>query len=173
MMGPESGATPDVAPPTGPTPSGRRRRLDRSLNGILLALALEFFLGMWLNLFGAFSTGYPSLADSASNPTGLILVIHTVVGILLLVGGLGILLNGFRQPIPTIRWLAVVGLVGTVMAGLAGSSFVQSGFADPYASFAMAVGFAVALTGYYEALVTLRGNPPAPASSAPIPRSSS
>lgn len=165
----------DPSPPTVATPaslprSADRRRLARSVNGLLIALALEFFLGIWLNLFGAFSTGYPSLADSASNPTGLVLVAHTVLAILLLVGGIAILIAGFRQTLPTVRWLALVGLVGTILAGLAGSAFVQSGFADPYASFAMAVGFAVALTGYYEALVSLRSSPSslnAPAPSSP------
>lgn len=138
--------------------SRHRQRLDRSLNGILALIGIEFFLGIWLSLFGVFPSN-PTLAAGVTDLSAPVLIAHIVLGLLMGLGALLILLLAARDPYRNMRWFALGGLLGVAIAGISGSAFVGSGYANNDASFAMAVGFAIALTSYYEGLVAIRGRP--------------
>jgi hypothetical protein len=137
----------------------RRRRLDRSFNGILLLIAVEFFLGIWLNLFGSFTGAGSSIPQALSDTGAPVLVAHIVVGVVLLLGAIIALVLSWGDPNRALRWFALGGLLAIVIAGSAGNEFVMASYSNNYASFGMAVGFAAALTAYYEGLIVLRARP--------------
>jgi len=135
-----------------------RKRLDRSLNLLLLIVALEFALGIWLNLFGRFpsSSSYASALSDGSDP---ILALHIAVGAILFLGSIGLLVQAWRDPYRGLRYFALVGVVAVLVTGLSGSGFILSGYSNNVDSFAMAIGLLVVVTVYYEALVALRSHP--------------
>lgn len=137
----------------------RRRRLDRALNNILLVVAVQFALGIWLNLFGSFPRGSSSLVSAITDAANPILVAHIVVGILLLLAAISVLVLSRRDPFRRLRALSVAGIVAMVVTGFFGLSFVYSGYSNNVASFAMALGFVAIVTIYYESLVALRSHP--------------
>lgn len=146
----------------------QRRRLESSLNGILALIGIEFFIGMWLNLFGAFPS-IPTLAAAVTDFTAPLLVAHIVLGLLMGLGAVLVLFLATRDPYGNIRWFALGGLLGVAFAGIAGSAFVTSSYSNNYASYGMAVGFAIALTSYYEGLVAIRGQPLPPDTTSVVP----
>jgi hypothetical protein len=131
-----------------------RRRVDRAFNGLLLVIAVQFLLGMWIYLFappsisGTFSAAVTDTTDPA-------LIAHIVVGIILGVGAIATTALSFRDSFRPLRGFALGGLASIVFAGLAGSGFVYSGYSSAGDSFLMAVGFVAAVTFYYEGLVRL------------------
>jgi heme A synthase len=136
----------------------RRTRLDRSLNGYLLAVALQFILGIWLNLYGGFpsSNSAASAITDAGDPA---LVLHTLLGLLLFVGSVGIVVQALRDPYKPVRVLAVTGMIAVLLTGLFGFGFVYSGYANNAYSLGMAIGLLAVVTIYYETLVALRSHP--------------
>jgi hypothetical protein len=148
-----------------------RARLDRAINGLLIVVGIQFLLGMWLNLFGSFPTGAGNVGTALTDAADPVLIAHIVFGILLIAGGVAIVLLAWMDALRTIRWYALAGLASNLVAALAGSEFVYSGYSSNAASFLMAAGFAAAVTAYYEGLVRLRAAPlpsaPTSASSAP------
>jgi heme A synthase len=140
------------------TPERRRERLDQMLNGLLALIGIQFFLGMWLNLFGSFPTGSGSLGTAVTFTSDPILILHILLGILLVVGAIVLVARSWPDPMRSMRVFSLAGLAGLVFASLAGSGFVYSGYSSGVDSFLMAVGFGVALTAYYEGLVRLRAD---------------
>ena len=147
-----------------------RERLVRGFNGILLVIAVQFFLGMWLNLFGSFPSGSSDLGSALAYTSDPALVAHIVVALVLIIAGVALFLISMRDGLRMLRWFALGGLTSLVFASLTGSGFVYSGYSSGVDSFLMAVGFAGALTSYYEGLVRMRGNP-IPSSSITAPPS--
>jgi heme A synthase len=135
-----------------------RSRLDQLYNLILGLIGLQFFLGMWLNLFGNFPKESNSLGGALSFTADPVLIAHIVLGILLGIGALGLLARSWSDPLRTLRWFALGGVLGVVFAAVTGSGFVYSGYSNNVDSFLMAVGFGIALTAYYEGLVRLRAD---------------
>jgi hypothetical protein len=121
------------------TPTYGRRPPVPSVLGIplLALLAVEFLLGMALNLFIAVPPGSPA-SILESSPW---LDVHIAVGLMLL-GLLGrIVALGARQRDPSTTIAGAIGLASGVGAFLAGLSFAFGG-GSPAASFVMSVGFA-------------------------------
>jgi heme A synthase len=139
-------------------PEKRRARLDQSIDGILALIGIQFFLGMWLNLFGSFPRGSNTLASAITFRTDPILIAHIVVGIVLGLGSLALVVRAWSEPVRSVRWLTLAGLVGVLFASITGSGFVTSGYTNNFDSFFMSVGFAIAVTAYYEGLVRLRAD---------------
>lgn len=135
-----------------------RKRLDRSLNLLLLLVAAEFAIGMWLNLFGRFpsSSSYESALSYGADP---LLALHIVVGAILFLGSIGLLVQAWRDPYRALRYYALVGTLAILVTGLSGSGFILSGYSNQVDSFAMAIGLLVVVAVYYEALVALRSHP--------------
>jgi heme A synthase len=136
----------------------RRARLDLSLNAILGLIALQFFLGMWLNLFGKFPMGSGGLGSALTFTSDPILIAHIVLAIILGLGSIALVIRSWSDPLRSVRWFSVGGFVGLAFASITGSGFVTTGYSSGVDSFLMAVGFAIALTAYYEGLVRLRAD---------------
>lgn len=135
-----------------------RARLDQLYNLILGLIGLQFFLGIWLNLFGSFPSGSGGLGAALTFTADPVLIVHGALGVVLGVGALGLLARSWSDPLRTLRWFALGGLLGVVFASATGSGFVYSGYSNNVDSFLMAVGFGIALTAYDEGLVRLRAD---------------
>lgn len=136
----------------------RRERLDRAINGFLLLVALEFILGMWLNLYGLFPSSN-SAAAAITDGTNPALIAHMVVGVLLFVGSIGIVAQARRDPYRPVRVFALAGVIAVLLTGFFGLGFVYSSYANNAYSLGMAIGLLAIVTIYYEALVALRSHP--------------
>jgi hypothetical protein len=121
----------------GDDPRGALRTLGGPMLGLL---AVQFLLGMTLNLFVTVPSDVRGIAVLWSSPA---LLLHVIVGVAVV----GIFGRGARVAARTqdSRLLATggLGLVGAVLAFLAGLSFVFEG-QTAGASMVMAVGFLVA-----------------------------
>lgn len=136
-----------------------RQRLDRALNGILLVVAVQFVLGMWVNLFGSFPQADSGALGALLDANDVALSLHVVVGFVMLVGSLFILRLSWRDAWQGIRRFTAVGVVAIVLAIPFGEAFVYTGYSNNGESFAMALAFVAIVTAYYEGLVALRSHP--------------
>lgn len=120
----------------------RVRRVRRIVWALLGLLAVEFALGMAVNLFVSLSlpSGYPEVL-SVIESSG-VLSAHTVVAVLVLFGSV-VLCTQTGKPFPTrVRGLSVllaVTIVGTIFMGYSFVELQSNAF-----SYGMAMGFLVA-----------------------------
>jgi hypothetical protein len=126
--------------------------------GLLIMLAIQFILGMILNLFVSLPKTYPGQTGNyfsravhgfgwaISNGGGIVLLLHVVVAILLLLASLSLMIrtayakNGFWVGI------SIVGAIGVILALTNGLAFI--GYDSDVASFVMAMGFITATLAY-------------------------
>ena len=139
---------------------------------MLLALFLQFLVGMWLNLFATF----PQLAGSSGNimfgammgsMMGFMLsggmsvfMVHMMMGLVILalaVVSLALFATSFSSEKKTSSvLLGVAGLGSIIFAGISGLYFMYSGFSNDVYSYLMAVGFILAFMAYFAELFLLR-----------------
>jgi hypothetical protein len=124
------------------------QRKSLRIQGIILLVSLivQYALGMYVNLFvefpqnaaagqlWEFSWRQPSLAT------------HIIVGILLLFGSLVFFIRVVRRPSPAWKKPALLGLIGIVLAGLGGSTFIPTQ-SNAY-SYLMSLAFLISFFGY-------------------------
>jgi hypothetical protein len=139
-----------------------RRRLGvlrRRTAATLVLLAIQFLVGMSLNLYvtipthhaGAGSGPYLSGALASvlwSFTSGLpLLIVHVVIGILLLLSAVELVVHAVRSRRGAVAvWLAAVGLAAIIFAGFNGASFLKYNL--DISSMLMSVGFALAVVCY-------------------------
>jgi hypothetical protein len=124
-------------------PYRRLHQLRGTLWTVLLLLALQFVLGMALNLWVPLSlpSGYSQVASVlASN--GLVSA-HAVVAVLLIILSAMALLLARGLGLPRMRALSGILILTLVLTSMMGYSFVES--QSNAFSFAMALGFILAL----------------------------
>ncbi len=124
---------------------------------MLMLLAVQFLLGMDVNLFGAFpeTSDVLQVLESSTDPA---LTVHMAVAFILLALAIAVAVLAFRRPLPwKVSWIAVGGVLGVLWAFESGIEFVLSGFSNNAASFSMAAGFlaAVVIYGYLGLLTAL------------------
>jgi hypothetical protein len=125
---------------------------------ILVLLAVQFLVGMLVNLF----VQVPSVHPGANAPeyfSGVVqgvvwallqgplwLLVHAIVGLLLFLASL--ILIGFAIAAQRRAWIivSVIGFVGIVAAGFNGASFMNYG--HNFSSLLMSIGFLVAAVPY-------------------------
>jgi heme A synthase len=147
---------------------GRRDRRNRAARGwafgLLIALLVQFGLGMYVNLFahiplnhpghGAknfFAGAYHSVAwaeTSAHSP--LILAFHAGLGLLLVLGSLWLAVLAIRGRRAGYVWPAVLGALFILGAGFNGASFLN--YNEDANSYVMALLFAAAVLCYISIL---------------------
>ncbi|SIM83931.1 hypothetical protein [Cuniculiplasma divulgatum] len=130
----------------------------------LLLLAVQFVFGIWMNLFAPFPTArvafqpYAMMTVMISVPE---LMIHMMNGVLigllsLMIFVLAIMRADFRSAA-----ISAVASLSILLAGISGLLFLFSGFQDNVFSFAMSIGFIVAVISYfflvYSAAILPRG----------------
>ena len=139
----------------------RRNRAARGWAfGLLVALLVQFGLGMYVNLFaniplnhpghGAsdfFAGSYHSVAWAETSPHApLILAFHAGFGLLLVVGSLWLAVLAIRGRRTGIMWAAILGALFILGAGFNGASFLN--YNEDANSYVMALLFAAAVLCY-------------------------
>ena len=139
----------------------------RPLTGLLLLLlALEFTIGMVVNLWVSVPSSHPG--TNAGNYFGgivqgiawalatsdRVLQLHVLVGILLLLGSILLLVAAIQRRDPLWLWVASIGFIGITAAGFNGASFLNYG--HDFSSMLMSGGFVLALCSYMAGLYFTR-----------------
>jgi hypothetical protein len=146
----------------------RNLTMRRWAFGLLVALLVQFGIGMWVNLFtriplshpghGAheFFTGtYHSVAWAETSPHApLILAFHAGLGLLLVVGSVWLAVLAIRSRRRAVIWAAVLGALFIIGAGFNGGSFLD--YNKDVNSYLMALLFAAAVL-CYTAILALPG----------------
>jgi hypothetical protein len=122
-------------------------------------IVVEIALGVDVNLFAKLplsdkgASGLAALgAAIGSGP--LSLGLHAIVGTLIVLASISVIIRAVSTRHPVFIALAVVGLLGVLMAWGSGTSFI--GAQTDGSSFAMTIGTSVALLSYLTALFMLR-----------------
>jgi len=127
-----------VTEAAGRLPASKVRSLRRSCFATFVMLAVQFGLGIYVNLFvtvpGADHGGGFGQAI-ANGPAGLTL--HIAVGLLLIVAAIGFLVQAVRSRQAGLITAAVIGLLAMIGAAGSGSTFTNAGHDS--ASMAMGV----------------------------------
>jgi heme A synthase len=160
----EPAAAKDDAAPAPRTERARRDRRNRAARGwafgLLIALLVQFGLGMYVNLFpyiplnhpghGAknfFAGSYHSVAWAETSPRApLILAFHAGLGLLLVLGSLWLAVLAIRGRRAGFVWAAVLGALCILGAGFNGASFLD--YNEDANSYVMALLFAIAVLCY-------------------------
>ena len=162
--GSEPAAATDDAAPVPRAVRARRDRRNRAARGwafgLLVALLVQFGLGMYVNLFATiplnhpghgandfFTGSYHSVAWAETSPHApLILAFHAGLGLLLVVGSLWLAVLAIRGRRAGIAWAAVLGALFILGAGFNGASFLN--YNHDANSYVMALLFAAAVLCY-------------------------
>ena len=157
----EPAATKDDAAPVPRAERARRDRRNRAARGwafgLLIALLIQFGLGMYVNLFaniplnhpghGAndfFAGSYHSVAWAETSPhVPLILAFHAGLGLLLVLGSVWLAVLAIRGRRAGFVWAAVLGALFILGAGFNGASFLN--YNQDANSYVMALLFAAVL----------------------------
>ncbi len=169
----EPAATKDDAAPVPHAVRARRDRRNRAARrwafGLLVALLVQFGLGMYVNLFAHiplnhpghraknfFAGSYHSVAWAETSPHApLILAFHAGLGLLLVLGSLWLAVLAIRGRRGGIVWAAVLGALFILGAGFNGASFLN--YNHDANSYVMALLFAAAVLCYI-IILALPGN---------------
>jgi hypothetical protein len=136
-----------------------QKRLHMQTIGMLSMLAIQFILGMLLNLFVSLPDKHPGTTGNEyfnqsghsyiwaiTGGGGVALFLHALVATFLLLGSIGLLINALRSHDKRWVWIGVIGFLGTSGAFANGLSFLD--FNHDFSSFIMAVGFTIAAVAY-------------------------
>jgi heme A synthase len=139
----------------------RRNRAARGWAfGLLIALLVQFGLGMYVNLFAHIPLNHPghraknffvgsyhSVTGAETSPHApLILAFHAGLGLLLVLGSLWLAVLAIRGRRAGLVWAAVLGALFILGAGFNGASFLN--YNEDANSFVMALLFAAAVLCY-------------------------
>jgi heme A synthase len=168
----EPAATKDDAAPVPRAERARRDRRNRAAQGwafgLLIALLVQFGLGMYVNLFAHiplthpghaaknfFAGSYHSVAwAETSQQAPLILAFHAGLGLLLVLGSLWLAVLAIRGRRAGFVWAAVLGALFILGAGFNGASFLN--YNEDANSYVMALLFAAAVLCYVALLALPR-----------------
>lgn len=160
----EPAATTDDAAPVPGAARATRDRRNRTARGwafgLLVALLVQFGLGMYVNLFAHiplnhpghraknfFAGSYHSVAWAETSPHApLILAFHAGLGLLLVLGSLWLTVLAIRGRRAGFVWAAVLGALFILGAGFNGASFLN--YNEDANSYVMALLFALAVLCY-------------------------
>jgi hypothetical protein len=127
--------------------------LRRWIYRVVGLLAIQFALGMWVNLFGSFPAGVNTLGGTFLYQGDPPLLVHITVAALLLGAAVVTSALSLSRSVPwSARTLVLLGALGIFTAAISGYLFVVSGFMNNVDSYYMALGFLLALMGYGLAL---------------------
>jgi hypothetical protein len=121
---------------------------------LLISLIVQYALGMYVNLFVAFPDGIQGGGAWEFSWRQPALATHIVLGILLLIGSIVFLIRVLVSKSATWKYPAIGGLVGILLAGFAGATFIPSQ-TDAY-SYIMSLAFLIAFGAYARGLFSAR-----------------
>ncbi|MCI4363955.1 MAG: hypothetical protein L3K13_06625 [Thermoplasmata archaeon] len=129
--------------------------LRAALAGLLVLLGLQYLLGMWVNLYGSFPSGPPSLGRALIDGNDAPLAAHVVLALALLFLGLVALGYSWSLPPRRLRYLSATGLLALLVASAGGVAFVYSTYSSAPSSYLMAAAFLAAAASYGTAFGTV------------------
>jgi hypothetical protein len=136
-------------------------------------LIVQFLLGMAVNLFVTIPTNHPGakppeyfsgVAQSvfwAITQGHILLILHTVFGLVIVVGAAVLLVQGIQSRIRSLIIATGFGEFGVLAAGFNGGSFLN--YNEDFSSMLMAAGFSVAVAAYVFGLYLTAQTPSASA----------
>jgi hypothetical protein len=127
------------------------RGLRTVVRVLLTLLVAQYLLGEWVNLFGSFPAGPPSLGSALVDLSDPPLAAHLLIAIALLFGSLLALAFAWASEHRGLALASGLGFVGVLGAGVAGALFVYSGYSNNADSYAMAGLFLLAFSGFASA----------------------
>src|SRR5215467_4527544 len=140
MAGPQTAALRSTR-----TMASRQDGLRQASLAILIVLAVQFALGIGVNLYVTLpAAGHPGHASWFGN--GALLALHAALGMLLILGAIFVLVETIMARNATLIVTSATGLVAILLAAFFGSGFTDK-LTDGY-SIGMALAFAVALACY-------------------------
>ena len=120
--------------------------INRQALGLIIGLAIQYALGMAINLFVAFPTGknpHEAWGFVLHNP---LVLLHLLLGTLIVAGAIALLVRVIKAHNATWLRAAISGLLWVLVAWAAGDTFVTSQLG--VLSYAMALGFLLAILSY-------------------------
>ncbi len=140
MAGPQT-----AAPPSARKMASRQAGLRQANLAILIVLAVQFALGIGVNLYVTLpAAGHPGHASWFGN--GALLALHAALGMFLLLASIFVLVRAIMARNVTLIVTSAAGLVAIFAAAFFGSGFTDK-LTDGY-SLGMAMATAVALVCY-------------------------
>jgi len=134
-----------VAPPSAQKTESRQAGLRQANLAVLILLAVQFALGIGVNLYVTLpAAGHPGHASWFGN--GALLALHATLGMLLILGAIFVLVRAIMARNAALIITSAAGLVAILLAAFFGSGFTDK-LTDGY-SLGMAIAFAVALACY-------------------------
>ena len=120
--------------------------LKRQSRGMILGLAVQFLLGMVINLY----TEFPESGDvrhywEFANHNWLVMI-HMIFGTLLVIGAISFLVRSVRSKLAQWKLPATLGLLSLILAWGAGDAFI--GTQNDAFSYLMALGFILGIVCY-------------------------
>jgi hypothetical protein len=148
-----------AAPPSVQKMQSRQAGLRRASLAILIALIVQFALGIGVNLYVTLpAAGHPGHSSWFGN--GALLALHAALGMFLVLAAIALLVRAIMARNVTLIATSAAGLAAIALAFFFGASFTEK-LTDGY-SLGMAIAFAVALACYaigLYALTARRGGP--------------
>ena len=148
-----------AAPPSAQKIQSRQVRLRRASLAILIALIVQFALGIGVNLYVTLPTaGHPGHSSWFGN--GALLALHAALGMFLVLAAIALLVRAIMARNVTLVATSAAGLAAIVLAFFFGATFTEK-LTNGY-SLGMAIAFAAALACYaigLYALTARRGGP--------------
>jgi integral membrane sensor domain MASE1 len=134
-----------VAPPSAQKTESRQAGLRQANLALLILLAVQFALGIGVNLYVTLpAAGHPGHASWFGN--GALLGFHAALGMLLILGAIFVLVRAIMARNATLIVTSAAGLVAILLAAFFGSGFTDK-LTDGY-SLGMALATAVAFACY-------------------------
>jgi hypothetical protein len=122
------------------------QKLNQQSKGLLFGLAVQFLLGMAVNLYVAFPEGVDAHQNFEFATHNFLAVAHMLWGTLLVIGSITFLVRSFKAQTTAWRTPAIMGLISILVAWGAGDAFVAT--QNDTWSYLMSVGFIVAILSY-------------------------
>ena len=144
--------------------------MRRVLVAIIMALFVQYLLGIAVNLFVTIPTSHPGARPPeyfggvvqsvtwAMLQGPILLQAHAGFGLLLVVGTAAVAVRAWPLGGRMLRWTTVLGAVSVLAAGFNGGSFLN--YNEDFSSMIMASLFALAVACYILALYALSDSPP-------------
>jgi hypothetical protein len=136
----------------------KRQRMRDQFLGQLIILIVEFLLGMAVNLFVTITRDHPGanppeyfggVVQSVTWATlhgPVLLILHSILGLLLVLNGFGLLIRAIRMRTRNLISVTAFGTFGILAAGFNGGSFLN--YNEDFSSMLMASFFAIAVVAY-------------------------
>jgi hypothetical protein len=145
-----------AAPPSARKMASRQAGLRQASLAILIVLAVQFALGIGVNLYVTLpAAGHPGHASWFGN--GALLALHAALGMFLLLASIFVLVRAIMARSVTLVITSAAGLVAIFAAAFFGSGFTDK-LTDGY-SLGMALATAVALVCYAIGLFAATAHP--------------